>query len=197
MPSKIVSATVALLLMPAAQAVAAPAPAAAPAIVHGPPIPGMCIFSDARALANSAAGQAANARLQQLKEPLSSAYTTENNALDAEIKAFQARRPTLTPDQIKAQAGPLQERKNALELKAAQQGRQLEITAQTAKQRIQAQIQPIAVSIYQARHCSMLVAGDVTPFFNQAMDITPAVIKQLNASMPTISFDLAPLPANQ
>jgi Skp family chaperone for outer membrane proteins len=201
MLSKFLCATAALLMLPAAQAFAAPPPAApaspAPAVqlVHGAPIPGLCLFANERALGASAAGRAANARLQQLRTQVGGALANERAALDRDIKAFQGRRASLSQPQLQAQGSALQNRAAALEQKTQLQSRELELTAERAKQSIDQKVQPIVSALYQARHCSILENGDTVLTANPLMDITPAVVTQLDAAMPTISFDLATLPA--
>jgi Skp family chaperone for outer membrane proteins len=192
MTSKLLCAAAALFLLPAAQAVAAPA-ADAP-LVQAAPIPGMCIFSNARTLGASTVGKAADARLQQLRNQLGGALGAERAALDKDIKAFQARRASLPQAQLQAQGSALQTRANALEQKTELQNRQLEITAQKAKQTIESRIAPIITNLYQSRHCAVLENGEMVIAANPAMDITPDVVRALDAAMPTISFELEPLP---
>ena len=58
-----------------------------------------------------------------------------------------------------------------------------------------ATITPIVQAVYQQRHCSLLLNADGVMGGNPAMDISDAVVQQLNARMSTITFDRETPPA--
>ena len=68
---------------------------------------------------------------------------------------------------------------------------QLDATRNKALTQIGQRLGPIVQSVYQSRNCSILL-GDGVLASNPAMDITSAVVQQLNAQLPTLSFDLSP-----
>jgi outer membrane protein len=208
MTSKLLSGAAALLMLSAVQAnaqstkksasaAAATASAAQPALVHGPVIAGVCVFSNEGALATSLVGKAAAARLQQLRAQVAAELSGEQTSLQEDIKAFQAKRASLTQDQIQAESQPLEQRYQALNQKGGQRERELQATLSKARGRIDQAIEPIVKTIYQDRHCSLLLNGEAVMAVNPAMDLTPAVVERLNASMSTITFDREILPAQQ
>jgi len=180
---------------PAATSAAA-APAAAP-LVSGPPIANVCVYHNDAALAESTAGKAAAARMQQLRAQVSAELQAEQQGVQADAQALQNKRATLTQEQLQQQAAPIQQRGEALQRKAQLRQRELEATGQKALQRINAQIDPILRGLYQSHGCSLLLSGDAVLASNPAMDMTPQVVEQLNARLPTIAFDREQLPTQQ
>jgi outer membrane protein len=206
MTSKLIGGAAALLMLSAVQAsaqtathkaAAATTAPAGPAINYGPPLPGVCVFSNDGALGLSTVGKAAATRLQQLRAQASAELSGEQSSLQEDIKAFQAKRASLTQDQIQAQGQPLEERAQALNQKATQRQRELEYTAQHARARIEQAVEPLVRAVFEERHCSLLLNGDSVMATNPAMDITAAVVTRLNATMSTITFDRETPPAQQ
>jgi outer membrane protein len=142
-------------------------------------------------------GKAAATRLQQLRAQASAELSGEQTSLQDDIKAFQAKRASLTQDQIQAQGQPLEERAQALNQKATQRQRELEYTAQHARARVEQAMEPLVRAVFEERHCSLLLNGDSVMATNPAMDITSAVVTRLNATMSTITFDRETPPAQQ
>jgi outer membrane protein len=206
MTSKLIGGAAALLMLSAVQASAQTAshkpaaPVAAPAgttINYGPPITGVCVFSNEGALGLSSVGKAAATRLQQLRAQASAELSGEQASLQEDIKAFQAKRASLTQDQIQAQGAPLEERAQALNQKATQRQHELEYTAQHARARVEQAMEPLVRAVFEERHCSLLLSGDAVMAANPAMDITRAVVTRLDATMSTITFDRETPPAQQ
>ncbi len=176
------------------------APASAPATAQatlppGPAIPGLCTVSPERALAKSMVGQVANTRMQQLRAHASAELSAEQSALKTDVQAFQAKAASLTQDQQRQQAAPLQAREEAFRQKAQQREAELEYTARHQESRILQAVNPIIRNIYVQRHCSFLLNGDAVMAGNSDMDMTDQVVTQLNATMSTISFDRETPPA--
>jgi Skp family chaperone for outer membrane proteins len=168
---------------------AAPA-AALPPINHGPPIANVCIYADERAVGSSLVGKAASARMQQLRAQVTAELQAENTSLQTDASALNAKKATL-PSQGQA----LQARADALNAKAGQRQRELEATGAEALGQIHQRIDNILRAVYQQRGCSLLLNGDSVYLANPAMDVTSLVTAQLDAAMPTITFDRKVLPA--
>jgi len=207
MTSKLICGAAALLMLSAVQASAQTsshkaasstvAAAAGTQISYGPPISGICVFSNEGALGTSAVGKAAATRLQQLRAQASAELSGEQSSLQEDIKAFQAKRASLTQDQIQAQGQPLEERATALNQKATQRQRELEYTAQHARVRVEQAMEPLVRAVFEERHCSVLLNGDSVMAANPSMDITSAVVTRLNTTMSTITFDRETPPVQQ
>lgn len=177
---------------PAAAAPAAAAPAG-PAITHGPPLTGVCVLSRQGAVASSAAGKAASTRLEQLAAQVRAEVAPQETTLQNDAKAFQTAAPGLSADARQKQGQALQTRAQTLQQLERTRGAQLDVTRNKALQQISIRMGPIAQTVYQSRNCSILLNGDDSVFaVNPAMDLTSAVVAQLNAQLPTLSFDLSP-----
>lgn len=180
----------------AARPAAAPAAAAGANAITGPALPGICVYNDDRAISASLVGRAAANRMQQLRAQVTAELSGEQTAIQNEAKALEGRRGSLTPQQLQTQAQPLQQRAAALDNKAQLRSRELEQTGSKALQQIHNQIISIVSSVSASHNCSLLLNGEAVIASNQAMDLTEAVVQQLNARMSTISFDRENL-ANQ
>ncbi len=175
---------------PAATAAAAPARPATAALVSGPAIPGICMFSEERAVSGSKAGQAANARMVQLRAQVQAELAPEGTSLQTDVRAFQASRGTATASDIETKGKALQARVEAFQQKDQLRNQELQATGEKALQRIRTELDPVVRNVYQARNCSLLLNADQAVFgANPAMDITTAVATQLDTKVPTITFD--------
>lgn len=180
---------------PVATQAAAPQ-AAQPPISHGPTIAGLCVYRDDQAIRTSLVGKAFLARMQQLRAQVAAELQAEQTALQNDISAFQAKRASLTPEQLSAQGAPLQQRAQAFDAKAGQRQRELEATAQEQLALIHQRIDGILRTIYQQRGCSILLNGDQSVIVDKPeMDVSAGAVQQLDAVMPSISFDRKILPA--
>jgi Skp family chaperone for outer membrane proteins len=169
-----------------AQAAAAPAP---PAVTHGPPIAGMCIFSGDTAFGLSTVGHYVGDRLKQLNDQTVAELTGEKNAIDNDAKALDARRATLDQSALEQQASALQVRANALQRKAQLRDRELQATEQKAVQRVSQEMEPFIRQAYQAKGCSVLLQRNSVVIGNPAMDVTQTVVTGLNGKFTSFAFD--------
>ena len=177
----------------------AAAPASAPqSLPQGPAIPGLCVVSQERAVAASFAGRAASERLRQLNAQVTAELKPEQDAIEAEAKTFQAQQAALTPEQRQQRGTALQARASAYEQKAQLRQREMQATQQKALQRIGTELNPVLQSLYGARGCSLLLSTESAVLAsNTGFDLTDAAIAQLNARLPSISFDRERLDTQQ
>ncbi|WP_367255036.1 OmpH family outer membrane protein [uncultured Phenylobacterium sp.] len=183
-----------------ATAAFAQAPAAAPArppaapITQGAPIAGLCVFSDQEVLATSAVGRAVVARLQQIGQQANAELQTEQTTLQNDAKTLEGQRGTLDQSALERRAADLQVRDNALQRKAQQRQRELQLTEQQAVGRVMNELEPIVRDAYQKKGCALLINRQalVLPA-NPTMDITGQVTTALNAKITTLTFDRARL----
>jgi Skp family chaperone for outer membrane proteins len=182
------AAAVALTAGSSALAQAA-APAAQPAVVHGPPLANVCIISVENAIGASTVGRYVETRMQQIVAQTNAELTGEKNAIDADAKALDARRATLDQSTLEQQASALQVRANALQRKAQLRDREVSATEQKAVGRIGQEMSPLISQVYQQKTCSMLLQRTAVVIANPAMDITPQVIAALNGKITQFAFD--------
>jgi Skp family chaperone for outer membrane proteins len=186
--------TTLLLAATATQALAAAAAPAAPAAEaiaapSGPPIAGMCVFSYDRTIAESTVGRAYVARLQQLNSQAEAELNPERTTLQSDARALEGQRATLPPEQFEQRAEAMNQRIQAYGAKEQLRGRELEQTRTVQLQRIVQQVNPLVVSVYNTRRCSIVFDASSLIATNPAMDITDDVVSQLNTRMSTITFD--------
>lgn len=171
-------------------AAAAPAPAApAPTIAHGPALPGVCVISTEEATVRSQVGQWVGTRLRQLAQQADAEVSPEQTQLNTDLKAFQAKRPTLDAASLQTQGQALQTRISAIQQKGELLERELQATRQKALNRVSQELQPIVQQLYQQRRCSIIIFKEAAPLENPDMDLTPAAITQLNSKIQQFSFE--------
>jgi outer membrane protein len=158
-------------------------------VKSGPPIAGVCVLSQQRAVGASQVGQYVSNRMKQLQAQVQAELQPEANSLNADLKAYQSQAASLTPDARKQREAALQQRVNELQRKQAIRGRELEATEAKAVNRIVTELNPIARSVYEQRNCSILTDAQAVIFANPTMDITDTVIAQLNAKLTQFPFE--------
>jgi Skp family chaperone for outer membrane proteins len=159
----------------------------------GPVIPGVCVYFNQRLLATSTAGQAVQARMEQLATEVQGELAPYGVAIQTEINSLQQGGQAADPDGARRTA--LQTR--ITEAQTLEQTRQDELRYTLSEQRrlISAQVEPILVAVYQERGCGILLDRESVFILNPAMDVTDVVIQRLNTALPTLSFNRLPIPA--
>ncbi len=201
-PALLVLASLAQAPAASAQARGA-APAARPAVAaqqlpQGPAIPGVCVVSQARAIGASAAGQAYKTRMQQISAQVDAELKPERDAIETEAKTFQTQQAALTAEQRQQRGQALQTRAGTYDQKVRLRQAELQATEQEQLGRIGGELNPVLQSLYGARGCSLLLSTDQGVLAsNTAFDVTDAAIQQLNARLPTITFDRKRLDTQQ
>ena len=156
----------------------------------GAAIPGVCLFSEEGAVSRSSAGDAINKRMQQLAAQVQAELGPEQTGLDADIKTFKDKMASLPQDQQQQQGQALQQRMQDFDNKRAQRQKELETTLRKAINRVDVELEPIVRTVVSGRSCGLLLKADTAIYAaNPQMDITTAVIEQLNTKLPTVTFD--------
>lgn len=159
----------------------------------GPNIPGVCVYFNQRLLATSTAGQAVQARMEQLATEVQGELSPYATTIQTEITSLQQGGQAADPDGARRTA--LQAR--IQEAQTLEQTRQDELRYTLSEQRrlISAAVEPILVAVYQERGCGILIDRESVFILNPAMDVTDVVIERLNTQLPTLSFNRLPIPA--
>jgi outer membrane protein len=183
------SAAAALAVATGAFAQAPAAPPVAP--THGAPIAGMCVVDLDQVVATSSVGKYVQQRLQQIQQQANAELNGENSQIQNDAKALDGQRATLDQTTFEQRGTAIQVRYNALQRKAQQRERELQVTEQKAIGRvIQESEQPVRQA-YQQKGCSVLFQHQAIlgVFFNPAMDITAQVVTGLNAKINQFPFE--------
>ena len=159
----------------------------------GPNIPGVCVYFNQRLLATSTAGQAVQARMEQLATEVQGELSPYATSIQNEITLLQQGGQAADADGARRTA--LQAR--IQEAQTLEQTRQDELRYTLSEQRrqISAAVEPILVAVYQERGCGILIDRESVFILNPAMDVTDVVIQRLNTQLPTLSFNRLPIPA--
>jgi Skp family chaperone for outer membrane proteins len=176
----------------------APAVAQQPAAgqpLGGPQVAGLCLLSQQAVMANAKVGVAATARLKQLAQQAQSDVDAARTPIEADAKALESQRATMKPADFQAKTQALQARLQTLQQTAQARSQQVELTRQKALEQIANAAQPVIAAMYKQHGCGLLVDRNAVLGGNMGGDLTPSVVQGLDAKMTTISFDLAPLPA--
>lgn len=158
----------------------------------GPVIPGVCVYFNQQMLARSTAGQAVQARMEQLTTEVQGELTPYATSIQAEIAALQQGGQAADADGSRRTA--VQAR--IQEAQTLEQTREAELRYTLSEQRrlISTQVEPILVAVYQERGCGILIDRESVFVMNPAMDVTEVVIQRLNAALPTLSFNRLTVP---
>lgn len=175
---------------PAAPAATPPvAQTNAPAVTHGPAVPGVCILSIQGAIGGSTVGRYVDTRMQQIIQQVNAELNSERTAIENEGKTLDSQRATLDRTTLEQRTAALQVRVNALQRKAQQREREVQATEQKAIGRVGQEMEPLIRQVYQQRQCSVLLSREAVVLGNSAMDITPGVVQALNAKITQFTFD--------
>lgn len=164
----------------------AAAPAASPTQITVN-VPGVCVLSREGIVGQSKVGKYAQTRLQQLGQQVNAELSGEGSSLQADAKAFDAKKATLQPAQQQQQQQALQTRYQALQEKGAQRDRELQATEQKAIARVLQEAAPLLADVVKDHACGIVLDANSVLAANAAMDLTPSVVTALDAKI--IQFD--------
>ncbi len=159
----------------------------------GPAIPGVCVYFNQRLLAQSTAGQAVQARMEQLATEVQGELQPYATTIQSEIQRLQGAGATATDADRQALQTRIQE---AQQLEQTREN-ELRYTLGEQRRLISAAVEPVLVAVYQERGCGILVDRESVFIVNPAMDVTDAVIERVNTALPTLSFNRLPVPVQQ
>lgn len=176
-------------------AIAQTTPPATPQGLGGPVVPGVCLLSREMVLADSKIGQAASARLNQLANEAQAEVDAERAPIDTDLAALRAQAVSLTAEALQTQEQALSARLQPIQAKADLRSREIEATRAKAVAQIASEAQPLIAQTYTANACGLLVDRNMVLGGNTANDLTPAVLRALDAKISTITFNRETLPA--
>lgn len=189
MKALIIAATAAAsLIATAASAQQAPAN-------PGPVIPGVCVYYNARLLAQSSGGQAVEARMQQLAQEVQGELQPYATQIQTEAQQLQTSGSSLPADQLQQRRQALQQRAQEAQQLESTRENELRYTLGMQRQAITEAVSPILTALYQEKGCGLLLDRESVFMMNPAMDVTDLAIQRLNTALPTLSFNRLPVPA--
>ena len=178
--------------------VATTAAAAVPAFAQAIPDAKIAVVDTQRVLTECTACRAANTQLQaqqaQLRtqaETLSAPLRTEGQSLQTAVAAAKG-----NPDAaLQARITAFESRRNAAQQQVATGEQSLERNAAYVNQQIGAKARPIIQQIAQQRGATLAVDKASTIYSAANVEITDAVITQVNSQLPSVSVTAPAAPA--
>ncbi len=168
-----------------AAALAAAIGAAASAQTFGPPISGLCLLSRSGAIAASRAGQSMQAQLRQMQGALSGQLAQQRAAIDAQRRRLQSQQGSTAPIEYQRRQAALDQQAQVLE----QQQNARFIAAQArGQQQIDGALNQALASVVTRQACSVVLERDGAYGWNNAMDITGAVTREMDGILGTVSL---------
>jgi len=161
----------------------------------GAPVAGICTYSAQVVLTTSTAGAAATQRLTQLSQSNASQLQPTGAQIDADNKALVAQKASLPAATFDQRVAALQQRARDFNALVQTRNAQLERTRDGAINRISLATVPLLNAAIAAHRCSIVIDKGSTYSVNPAMDLTPEITQKLNATLPSITFELAAPPA--
>jgi outer membrane protein len=157
----------------------------------GAPLAGVCVYSEEMTLSQSQAGIAANQQLAKLQQSINAELKPTTDALVNDAKALQGRKASTPAAQYEQSTADLQRRAQAQDALARTRNDQLVRTRDDAVRQIGTAALPALNAAITGHRCAIVVDKSRVYSVNAAMDLTPEVIQKLNASLPTVTLQLA------
>lgn len=158
---------------------------AAPAQTFGPPIQGLCLLSRTGAIAASRAGQSMQAQLRQMQGALSGDLARQRATIDQQRRALEARQNSTAPIEYQRQLSALNQQAQILE----QQQNARFIAAQTrGQQQIDGALNNALGRVVTRTSCSVVLERDNAYGWNNTMDITPAVTREMDGLLQSVAL---------
>jgi len=159
--------------------------APAPAQTFGPPIGGMCLMSRAGAIGASRAGQSMQAQLKQMQAALNGELAQRRAALDQQRRQLKARQGAIAPIEYQRQLAALGQQSQSLD---QQQNARFIVAQQRGQQQIDRALNDALGRVVTRNACSVVMERDHAYGWNNAMDITLAVAKEMDAILPSVAL---------
>lgn len=163
------------------------APSTAPGAVT------ICIFSKEEVLTTSVVGKYVLNRIEQIEDQTEAKLRSDMTALQNDRSALDAS-TTLNSVARSAQESELEKRDRNLHDESDFLQREVKATLERAETRFEGEMTPLVGQVYAQRNCSVLfdrsaVYGD---HMDMNLDISPDVIRLLNAKITQFPVNLAP-----
>jgi Skp family chaperone for outer membrane proteins len=150
----------------------------ASAQTFGPPIPGLCLFSRTTAISASLAGQSLQTQVREMQGSLSGNLAAQRQSLEQQRRALEGSQASIAPIDYQRQQNELAQRMKMLE---EQQNARFVAAQQQGQQQIDRALNEALGRVVTQTACSVVLERDNAYGWNNAMDITTAVTKAMDA----------------
>ena len=157
----------------------------ASAQTFGPPIQGLCLLSRTGAISASRAGQSMQAQLKQMQVSLSNELAQRRNGIDQQRRQLEARQNATAPIEYQRQLAALDQQARDLE---QQQNLRFIAAQERGQQQIDRALNEALGRVVTRNVCSLVVERNNTYGWNNSMDITSAVTREMDAVVQTVTI---------
>jgi Skp family chaperone for outer membrane proteins len=164
-------------------AVLAAAPASAQ--TFGPPVAGLCLLSRAGAISASRAGQSLQAQLRQMQTSLNADLAQRRASIDQQRRLLEAQQGVIAPIEFQRQLAGLNQQAQTLD----QQQNARFIAAQTrGQQQVDRVLNDALSRVITRGACGVVMERDNAYGWNNAMDITPATVREMDGVLQAVTI---------
>lgn len=157
----------------------------ASAQTFGPPITGLCLLSRANAISASRAGRSMQGQLKQMKTSLTGELAQRRAAVEQQRRQLEGRQSAIAPIEYQRQLAVLNQQAQAIE----QQQNARFIAAQTiGQQQIDRALNEALTRVITRSVCSLVMERDHAYGWNNAMDVTPAVTREMDGILQAVAI---------
>lgn len=154
------------------------------------PVPGICLMGRDGVIGGSKAGIAGSQRLRQLQQQVAAELAPERQAIVQESTALQAGQKTIAAAQLQQRTVALQQRARKFNELDQLRAAQLERTRVNVEQQIAVAIAPAMAPVVARQKCSVVFERRTSYGSNAGMDITAAVIQEVDKRVAPTQFNL-------
>jgi Skp family chaperone for outer membrane proteins len=158
----------------------------------GKPTPGVCFLSKQKVLDQSAAGAAANQRMEAIRNAVIQELSGERSAIAVDANALQADKPIISQTAYQQRAGALALREQSFETLQNTRNSQIARTRAMVTALLIRQMAPLLAQILSQHGCSAVFESSDAYAFTPTMDLTDDVIRAMDARLGPIAFGLEP-----
>ncbi|WP_423602482.1 OmpH family outer membrane protein [Sphingomonas sp. MS122] len=159
------------------------APAAAQ--TFGPSIQGLCLLSRSGAISGSRAGQSLQVQLRQMQASLSGDLARQRATIDQQRRTLAGRQNAIAPIEYQRQRAALDQQAQALE---QQHNARFIAAQQRGQQQIDRVLNEALARVITRTACGVVLERDHAYGWNNAMDITPSVSREMDGLLASVSL---------
>lgn len=176
----------AYLLIAVCAAIPATSFAQAQPPVFGPPIAGVCLLSRQSAVSTSLAGRSMQSHLGNMRSGLSDQLTRQAQMIDQERRVLVAGQGNVAPTEYQRRMGALEQRAQTLSRSQDAANARLQAAQTQAQAQVDAALGNALARVVTRSQCSLVLERDITYGWNNAMDITAAVVDEMDSQLRAI-----------
>ncbi|MGR4893589.1 OmpH family outer membrane protein [Sphingopyxis sp. LARHCG72] len=154
----------------------------------GPPIAGMCLLSKTGVISGSRAGRSMQQQVETLRTSLAGDVARQRTALAGLARRLEAQQGTTLPLDYQRQLGALSQQSQIVTQTEQQHNARLQQVQLRAQQQVDGALNTALSRVLTLQRCSVIFERDTAYGWNNAMDITPAVTREMDGILQAVSL---------